>query len=177
MRIKAIVLALFLAALAISAGASNQGDEFELKDKHMLPLRKAFAEYNSKSVECENTEKEKPQLQASDINFLNRRQAQIMILREKRNRLSACVYLEENTAIRKHVEVLNLFRSENIFSEDVKSLVEALDLYVGLQGSFDRKTREEYELIPKSLRKQFERAVKDKGLEVNIFEIADSLSE
>jgi hypothetical protein len=166
-----------MSALAISAGASTQEEEFELKDKYMFPIRKAFAEYNSKSEECEKNENKKPPLQASDINFLTQRQAQVMMLREQHHRLSACIYLEENIVIRKHLEVLNLFRSENIFPEDVKALVEALDLYVGLQGSFDRNIQKDYELIPENLRTQFDRVVKGKSLEVDAFEITDSLPQ
>lgn len=175
MHTKNFLITLLLSTSTVTLAATPQETEFEVLDKYMFPMRKATADYNSKFTICEKIEEEKPPLKASDLTFLTQRQAQIMVFRARRIRLSACLYAEENALIRRHIELLTFLRSENLFPDEVERLDKSLDLYYGLEGNFDQKTRKEYELIPEALRSKFEQVIKDKSLEVDIFEITESL--
>lgn len=177
MHTKIFLLILFLAASSAAFSADSEESDFEALDRYMFPMRKATADLEEKYKLCEKIESEKPPLKVSDISFLKQRQALLMLLRAQRLRTSACIYPEVNTLIRKHIELLTFFRAENLFPAEVERLEQSLDLYYGLEGNYDRRSREEYGLIPKDVRERFEQVIKDKGLKINVFEITASLPE
>lgn len=171
------VFLLFLVALAGHAKALPPTGELELKIKYMAPFAKAFSDYGVKISSCNNEERAKPPLNISDLAFLNQKQAQILLLKEHRHRISKCARTEEDIVIRKHVETLALLRDKDILPADQEILIQTIDFYPGLEREADERLNNEAGLIPPMLRDNFYRVVKDKNLDVNVFDITESLPE
>ncbi len=171
------VFFLSLIALTGHAKALSPTEELELKIKYMVPFAKAFADYGLKFSSCNNEERDKPPLNISDLAFLNQKQAQILLLKEHRHRISTCARTQEDIVIRKHVETLALLRDKDILPADQEILVQTIDFYPGLEREADERLNNEAGLIPPMLRERFYRVVKDKSLDVNVFDITESLPE
>lgn len=176
MRTKNFLLTLSLLASTSTSAATPQEQLVAAREKH-LSFVKAFADYSSKYDYCTKNEKTKPPLQSSDISFLTKAQARTILLKMQKQRISRCIYHEENIAIRKHIEILSLLRFENVLPVEREALDQSLDFYSGLEDGTDHRVTNKYELIPEVLRERFDRASKGKSLEVHIFDITESLPE
>lgn len=168
---------LFLIALTGHAKALPPTEELELKAKYIAPFTKAFADYSVKFSSCHSEENAKPPLNILDLVFLNQREAQILIIKEHRHRISICARTEEDIAIRKHVETLAFLRDKDILPADQEILIQTIDFYPGLEREADERLNNEAGLIPPMLRDSFYRVVKDKNLDVKVFDITKSLPE